>query len=303
MTDTRTSVATEDLRIVYSGPGLDAGTMDVRDLAPSLLALSALFQQVHREAAPGVPDPALQITALESGSFAVNLRLYVDSAAVIFASDGVAALANLKTLIIDPAVGLLAYLKRRSREPEAPAESLANGDVQITWADGTQLQYPATMIRSAQSLSVRRDVETVMRPLDSEDCDTVAIASKTTEEITVTADDLETLRAELDRAGLPMSLPAPNSNDAEVELTLTVVASAFDGKTWRFNDGGSNFRARITDDGFWREIDAGEQFAKGDRLRCRVQLRQYETAAGVLRTERTVVKVLGHQRRQPGLGI
>ena len=76
-------------------------------------------------------------------------------------------------------------------------------------------------------------------------------------------------------------------------LTITTVSFA-EGNKWRLSDGEHTFFATIKDEGFLRRVDARQEaFRKGDVLRCRVTLQQWQTETG-LRPEWTVDQVLEH---------
>jgi hypothetical protein len=49
--------------------------MNVRDLAPALIALAEAIREANHLTNPGEPDPVLNIEALREGSFAVDLIL------------------------------------------------------------------------------------------------------------------------------------------------------------------------------------------------------------------------------------
>jgi hypothetical protein len=278
--------AHSDLSLTFEGPGVDAGTMDVRSLAPALLALGAVFQEANRITNPSAPDVALEIRATSEGSFHIDLQLALDTGMSMLVGGPIAALANLKTVVIDPVVGLIAYLRRRHSEPDAEATEMPGGDISITWVDGTTVIYPGAVARISRNVTVRREIQNVVKPIESGEVDEVRLGSSSVETITITRDDLAAL-------ALTSDTEEPIEQNTVV-MTLAVVAPAFDGKKWRVSDGTSSFWVSITDPSFAEQIDAGEQFAKGDYLRSRVRFKQFQTEDG-LRMEREVIEVLEHR--------
>jgi hypothetical protein len=73
---------------------------------------------------------------------------------------------------------------------------------------------------------------------------------------------------------------------------------------WHFNNGQTSFDAKIEDDAFWEDIQRGEAFAVGDRLKVHLRTTAHRTRDGILKIQRVVPEVLGveHARRmQPNL--
>ncbi|QFR62681.1 hypothetical protein LH991_01080 [Schleiferilactobacillus harbinensis] len=68
-------MATYNFTVRYYGKALDAHRIPVRDLAPSLLALSEAFQEIQHIQNPTEPDLSLDIQASDNGSFLVDLIL------------------------------------------------------------------------------------------------------------------------------------------------------------------------------------------------------------------------------------
>jgi hypothetical protein len=69
---------------------------------------------------------------------------------------------------------------------------------------------------------------------------------------------------------------------------------------WHFRHGGVSFDAKIEDDSFWKDIERGEAFAVGDRLRVHLRTTAHRTEDGHLRVQRVIPKVLEveHVRRK-----
>lgn len=291
MTDVGYTRAAEDLSLVYDGPGLADGTMDVRDLAPALLGLSVLFQEANRIVNPTADDVSVKIEATSQSSFHIDLNL-VAGAAVVLSSNPVTALANLKAIVIDPVVGVISYLVRKHREPEAiEAPPLENGDVEVIYPDGAQVRYPAAVMRVSRSTTVRRELTAVLRPLETGDCDEVVFTSSTTDAISITQDDLPAFAEDLG--------PDDPIEETDVLMTVSVIAPSFDGKKWRVSDGANTFWVSLRDADFEERIARNEVlFGDGDYLRCIVRWRQFEadTKAG-LRLERDIIQVLDHRHR------
>ncbi len=87
--------------------------------------------------------------------------------------------------------------------------------------------------------------------------------------------------------------------DEEIDLGIEKAAWRRD-LAWHFNDGEKSFDAKIEDKDFWKQIEQGEAFADGDRLRVHLQTTAHRTQRGTLKIERIIPKVLGveHSKRR-----
>jgi hypothetical protein len=282
--------------VKYDGPAVDDGRMPVRDLAPALLALGEVFTEASLYLYPKQEPVALEIEATKEGSFVVDLILHGSGMAwdqinALASSDAGTTIVLLKELIIGDSMdaslfGLLKWLKGRrieSREPAGP------GMIRIKTPDGASIEVPSDVVALEKNVRIRRRVQKVVEPLNRRDVDRLEFRSD--EEVTVSIGEAEVSSFELPEGAETTLL------DEEIELILEVVSPTFkDDNKWRLSDGERTFWAQIQDADFWRGIDQGEQFGKGHRLQCQVQLVQSERSDGTLHTERTVTKVLRHTK-------
>jgi hypothetical protein len=286
--------------VKYDGPAVEDGRMPVRDLAPALLALGEVFTEASLYLYPKQEPVALEIEATKEGSFVVDLILHGSGMAwdqidALASSDAATTIVLLKELIIGDSMnvslfGLLKWLKGRrvvEREPAKP------GVVRLKTPDGATIEVPSDVAVLEKNVRIRRRVQKVVEPLNRRDVERVQFLED--EEVTVSIGE-----------GEISSFDPPDGADAtlldeEIELFLEVVSPTFkDDNKWRLSDGERTFWAQIQDEEFWQGIDRGEEFGKGHRLQCRVQLVQSERD-GALHTDRTVTKVLGHTKPFPQL--
>lgn len=93
-------MAQYDFTIHYDGDGLANNRIPIRDLAPSLLAVSTAFQEIQELNDPFEEPVSLDIKASEPGSFIVDLVLanggdFIQKAVSLINSSGSNALLNL----------------------------------------------------------------------------------------------------------------------------------------------------------------------------------------------------------------
>ncbi|MGH2940632.1 MAG: hypothetical protein ACRDPE_21205 [Solirubrobacterales bacterium] len=277
--------------------------MPVRDLAPALLALGEVFTEASRSLYPQQEPVALEIEATKEGSFIVDLILHGpgmawDQINALATSDAATNIVLLKELIIGDSMnislfGLLKWLKGRPVVERAPAEP---GMIRLKTPDGASIEVPSDVATLEKSVRIRRRVHKVVEPLNRPDVDRLEFQSD--EEVTVSIGE-----GEVSSFAVPEGFDK-TLLDEEIELILEVVSPTFkDDNKWRLSDGERTFWAQIQDEEFWHGIDRGEEFGKGHRLRCRVQIVQSEQKDGRLHTDRTVIKVLSHTKPFPQLEI
>ena len=68
-----------NFKISYDGPAVESGSMPVRDLAPALMSLSQLFEDVNREVQEQDVDITLRFTSVGKGSFEESLPCITSS--------------------------------------------------------------------------------------------------------------------------------------------------------------------------------------------------------------------------------
>jgi len=105
----------------YDGSALQTHEMDVRDLAPALVATAELFQQMNRELWPNQPSITVNVRATAEGSFLVQLKLIYDQSVEVLTTDDATAGANLSGLVA--MAGMIITLIRTGAAPGSSGRS------------------------------------------------------------------------------------------------------------------------------------------------------------------------------------
>lgn len=281
--------------LAYGGPAVDDGTMDVRTLAPALLALADVFRATNITVNREAPPVTLQINATARGSFEVHLILsqldFPMNIMAMLSGDQITAVANLFQ-VVGGTNGLFGFLKRLGGRKIVQRHSIDITSTEIDLDDGVRLSVPNEVMAAYQSLTIRKNVETVVSPLRVDGIESMEIRSRQETEVRIEKADTPHFRAP--------SLPPQPLLDTRMELNLKIVSVTFqEGNMWRFSDGGQPFFALMEDEGFMqRVLDADEAFRSGDILRVSLHINQEQDANGDLHTSYVIEKVLDHIPRE-----
>lgn len=290
--------------VLYDGPALANSEMDVRELAPALLALGSLLEEANSVLNDGKAQIAVQVKAtFKTGCFGIELEVcqsLLQHAQSLFSSEPVSTAKELLEwlgLIKENAgnifaggAGLLWLIKRVRGRPINQVVLLDTGKVRVVMDDDA-FEVEEKVLTLYRQYRVRQALEGVLKPLESEGIDTFAVT-----DLKQANRFIEITKA--DRAYF--KTPEPESealSDDEFEVNLQIVSISFqEGNKWRFNDGASVFYADMLDEAFVSAVAASAtSFTKGDILK--VKLRRIQSLVGdAFRTEYTVLKVLEHRK-------
>jgi hypothetical protein len=301
MSQTTGESAHEELSISYVGPALDSHSMDVRQLAPSLLALADLFTIAHNSVGqPLALPPALEVHAQRGGSFIVDLWLSMQesSGTLVEALNGRHATAAGTALGLgSPVIGALIWTRNRLRKGrEKTVAEIEPGRIRITWADGTHVEAPVEAQNLVASMDFTRAAARVFEPLRREGIDEVELRQRGSGRggsVKVVRDDL----------------PAFNTLDDDEKLlsdntrvvVIRVENLAFKpGNKWRVNDGSASIWVTVDDLQFLQRMgERTESFADGDSFVVRMRDRQFQSLANGIRVEHSIEEVIEHRSAPP----
>lgn len=277
--------------IAYDGPAVESGSMDVRDLAPALLAVGQLFDAANAALNEERATVGVNVVATTQGSFEVVLNVVQSAGSQLvsfFSGDLVTAALQLRDLAFGVGGVSLIWLvkKLRGKEPEK-IEHIDDERVRITVGSET-FDIPIKLLRLYEDLSVRGALERVVKdPLDKEGIDTVEIRQEGNPVESVSAAESAYFRK-------------PDIDEVVVKSVSTtaysIVSLAFKQENkWRLHDGNAAISVSIVDSEFLQRVDANLiSFAKGDILICEVEMIQRRVGDD-LKAEYTVLRVIEHQ--------
>lgn len=295
--ETGSQMASEHFRVIYDGPAVEDGEMDVSQLASSLLALGKLIENADAIRTGEQGRVRVRVKAdMKRGSFDVAIAVHglVESAlAWAITPQGTATLSllGLFGITVPDVVGHGAkgviQVVRWLRGRRVSSQIIEDGNTMLVTEDGDRLAVDPTVARMVQEPSIRQPLERFTEPLREEGLNQIRFEERPG----VVSEHIESTEASAFTAA---SGGDPNSSDT-FRATYQIKRLFFErGRKWRLSNGAQTIQAEISDEVFWKKIDASEEvFSKEDYLVCVVRMDQWLSTAG-LRTEYTVVHVEDH---------
>lgn len=288
--------------ISYDGEAISNHSIDVKTLAPALLAFSELIEESYKVVSGKSVPLKIEVTALKPGSFEVFLGVVHADFLSLMGSEDASAIANLLSLLGFAGAPTLpsliqVLLKSRGKNPEK-AIVQKDGNVTLIF-DQTKINGNITINNNTfklyQSLEVREKLFETVKPLTKEGVKTITYK-------TFDGEVLQTIR-ETDVC----SFDPPDISELEDEVisestrrlhvSLVNIAMQEDNK-WRFSSGGEKpFFAKIEDPIFLRRFNKNEiSFRKDDLLEVDMKTIQKRDIAGILKEENIIINVLSHKK-------
>jgi hypothetical protein len=280
----------DHFRIIYDGPAVEDGQMEIGQLAPSLLALGKLVEALDliESGEPGRVRVMVR-SDIRPGSFDIGLSLdFLHSVKEwLISPTGQAVIGAMGLLGLTGKDGLIQAVRWLRGRPVKTKIVLKDGNVQIETADLEILVVPAPVSRALEDQNVRLQLEKFTEPLREDGVEDIRFETgKPREGERILASEAEHFVA---------SVSSEPTSQATFQATYQIKRLYFERKKkWRLSNGAQTILAEIVDEDFWKRVEAADvSFSADDYLVCAVRMDQWMNASG-LKTEYVVEKVLKH---------
>ena len=287
--------------VIYDGPALENNEMDVRDLAPALIALSDLFDEANKVLNEGKVELSTHVKAsFKTGCFGIEIGVVQGIASSIksmFQDDPITSAATLVTLVgfltvKDIGKGLLGLLKWLKGRDIQEVMLLENGRVKVT-IDNDHYETEKKIIDLYRNERIRKALEAaIYKPLQRDGINSFGCA----ENMPAQGDDFFSISKEESEFFTVIEPEDELLEEVEYDAHVQAVNIAFqDDNKWRFTDGSHKFFAEMKDTGFIERIQNNKiAFRKDDLLKVKILKTQKLTAHG-LKPEYQILKVIEHR--------
>lgn len=287
----------EKFYVIYDGWALEHHLMDVRDLAPAMIAVNDLLSNANKVLNGDKADLNLKVNAsFKAGSFGMELHTVVHFLSQIrdmFAGENASAISNAWTILGivgfvggGGLIGLIKFL--RGKKPTKIIDE--DGRLKVYINETEYYETDGKVVKLYKNRTIIGDLNKMLEPLEKDGIDSFFVSR---------TGDKKDANLAIDESELAYFDYQEIENDLSENITETFIqieAAVFkDNNKWKFDNGGSPINAAILDEEFLRKIDSGElRFGKGDLLK--VKLKTIQTFAhGKLKTEFQVIEVLEHR--------
>jgi len=286
----------QHLRITYDGQALQAHTMDVRTLAPALLAFGDLAEEAGKLLFGENIKINTEVKAsFKSGSFGIDLSIVTDllqQFTDLFSTKEASATANALAILTALGVigkkGLIPLIKKmRGRSIKKITPIAEKHQVLIELEDSETIEVEEQVIRLLRSHSVRINLERVIHPIEQTGIDSIAFGTDTEINVMVTQQEAQYFHA-----------PDPSERIVQDDIRIipfSIVTVSFkEGNKWRLYDGQNTVNVSIEDQDFLNKVNHSFiRFAKGDIIEAETRILSIQNKDG-LKTEYTILKVIKH---------
>lgn len=296
---------TAKARIAYVGEALNNGEMEVKELAPALIAFADLVEAAHH--ALGGTDTIrvmLNQDSLRKGSFDITMVLdmgLLEQAKLFAGMAHDSGLADLMEVLgwgkdaieFGGVVGIFALVKKVAGRKMTSIQKKGE-KAEICLEDGTSIWTNAKTLTIFLDAKCRVSVEKVVQPVNLDGIERFELRNPETPD---SKEPIERIGKK--DVGYFKAPPAGTIQEEQLtkpvdtELTVEITSVNFKtGHKWQLTDGSNTFWASIQDENFVKRVEDGQiSFASGDMLKIKYHVQQ-NIKNGKLTSEYIVTEVL-----------
>lgn len=285
-------MSTVQFQIFYSGPDLESGKMDVRELAPALLAVGGLLEESNRVLNGERASVAVKVNRFEDGSFGINFEVIQnikDQVISLFSGQEVTAASNMIQVLGfggSSVFGLYKLIKwAKGRKPKVNV--IIERNVELNFGEET-ITIQKEVFDLYRDIKVRKEAENTVRPLEKEGVD--RFEARYNNELIESVDKKEVVYFNVPE------IEDEKIDEQETDRSFTIHSLSFkEDNKWRLSDGTNVFFVTISDHEFLRKVNENLiSFSKGDILRVRLRTKTWQVIDGI-KTEYEAIEILEHR--------
>ena len=278
--------------IAFEGEPFEDGEIDVRDLAPTLLAFGNVVQAANKVLNGDRAEARLKVAATDQGSFVAALTMDVgwltdmlDAVNAhpqrVVAADQLMDLLIKAGTILGAPLGLFAAIKALNGKRPEKVKTRGDGTTEIT-VNHTTFVVDDRTVALLQDLPTREAIEELGAKagrVDGLDHLRIGADREEVEAVRLARTDLPSLK-------VPLEPDEPDTEITHRDAWLKIVSVHFrDGYKWRFSDGGERpFTAEMEDAEFQNKVQEGlVALNANDAIRCRLREEQSLSASSLLK--------------------
>lgn len=274
--------------IIYDGPAVADGSMNVRHLAPAMLAVGTLFEAANNITNGQRAKVNINVRATSPGSFHILYEVTQATRAQGVDPSLLTTAVQLKELLIGGVIvttGLIAVIKWVNRRK--PKLNKINDELYTLVIDNESYELPLELLRLYQDASIRHAIADIVHPVKEEGIDRILILDNEQPVQEITKDETN-------------AFDVPEIQEQLLDEirrhAFSIIGLSFkEDNKWRLTDGENTFSVSMKDTTFQRRVDNNQEaFAKGDILICDLRTVQWQVEGGI-KTEYEVVKVVNHR--------
>lgn len=298
------------ITIAYCGPSVDNGTMDVRDLAPALLAFSDFVTNANRILNHDDSEISVKVNAnFHKGSFEIELaviKTLVQQLQDLWNTPGVdvgGLLAILGLGIGAADCGLIDLIKKiggRVVESIRKSEDHPEKSFISCKGDNNVIVVGTDVATLYKNITIRKDIEKVLSPLKHDGINAFEVRHQNME----TKETLKRIVKEESSYFEVPELPQEITNVSEQTIWVKILNVSFEDLKWKLALGDSKIHATLNDDDFKRQMDQHRVwFGKGDMLKIILETTQHVGGNGDICNQYAILKVeeVRHQKEETEL--
>lgn len=292
-------------KLVFEGPAVENGEIDIQELASSFMAMAGIIQAVNDEINGEDARIAVKLKATGKGSVVVDLVIVqsiIEKATTLFDTlaghkDGISAAKDLAELLFKVGTvgvvisgGFFSLMKwLAGRKPDKVEQK--GGETHFHIGDNYFIT-DRRVTGLVESIPVREQTNKLISALERKGIENISAQMEGEEPIKINKVDIPSF-AIPENDGKEEVL-----SDKEVDRYFQIDSLSFkEGNKWRVTEGGEPFFVVLEDAHYLQMINHGQvTFSSHDVLHCRVNEKQIMTIKGVLKKEYRILEVIDHKR-------